>query len=228
MAKAKRSPKQIAATKRMQAAAKRARAAKKPATRATRPGSRPAAKAPAVNVTVKAQAPATKPASRAKRAASRGRASAGKAMKLGTELIHDVAIPAAVGAGGASINDVVFGLTRRFLPAAVTTGPAKHAVKAAAGVAMAMIAQKVGLPAKHAKCAAVGVVTVEASRLLTGLIESNTTLQLNGMGMTVGELAAVLPDDLNGLEALGALASGDAELGAVIPFVTDELQRLEA
>ena len=94
---------------------------------------------------------------------------------------------------------------------------------ASAGIGLAMLAQKAGVPAKHARAAAIGVCTVAAHRLITEQVEKKVKVNLNGLAMTMGELAAVIPDDeeLNGLEALGALAAGESELGAVIPFMNE-------
>lgn len=222
----KRSAAQIAATKRMLAANRARRSASKPASKTTsaqrpRRASAPAAKTTTVVVRqAAAPAPAKKP-SRARAAASRARAATGKGLKLGKEILEDVIIPAGVGAGSASAVDVVYGYARKWLPEKIANSPAKHAIKAGAGIGLAMIAQKMGVPAKHAKAGAIGVCTVAAHRLLNEQIEKKVSVNLNGMAMTMGELSAVIPsdEDLNGLEALGALAAGDAELGAVLPFL---------
>ena len=222
----KRSAAQIAATKRMLAANRARRSASKPAKKtasAKRPrrASAPASKTTTVVVRqAAAPVPAKKP-SRARAAASRARAAAGKGLKLGKEILDDVLIPAGVGAGSASAVDVVYGYARKWLPEKIANSPAKHAIKAGAGIGLAMIAQKMGVPPKHAKAGAIGVCTVAAHRLLNEQIEKKVSVNLNGMAMTMGELSAVIPvdEDLNGLEALGALAAGDAELGAVLPFL---------
>lgn len=225
MAKATRSKAQIAATKRM-LAARSASIKTKPASKtasAKRPrrASAPASKGTTVVVRhAAAPVPAKKP-SRARAAASRARAAAGKGLKLGKEILDDVLIPAGVGAGSASAVDVVYGYARKWLPEKIANSPAKHAIKAGAGIGLAMLAQKMGVPPKHAKAGAIGVCTVAAHRLLNEQIEKKVSVNLNGMAMTMGELSAVIPsdEDLNGLEALGALAAGDAELGAVLPFL---------
>ena len=177
------------------------------------PATRPAAPAPA----------ARKP-SKARAAATRARAAAGKGMKLGMELLNDVIIPAGVGAGSASVIDLAYGYTRKFLPEKIANSPAKHAIKMGAGIGLALLAQKAGVPAKHAKAGAIGVCTVAMHRLVNEQIDKKVELNLNGMSMTVGELAAVLPmdEELNGLEALGALAAGSADLGTVIPFYSQQ------
>lgn len=223
MATKKRSAAQKRATARMQAAARARRASAKKTTapkRARRTVA--AAKAAPVVVVRQSAAPAkAKPVSRARRAAGRARAAAGKAMTIGKGLVHDVAIPAAIGAGAASATDVVYGLARKYLPERMTTGPMKHLTKAAVGVGAAVLAQKLGVKPAHAKCAAIGVLTVGLHRAVNEQIEKRATnLQLNGVAMTVGALGASLPGDeeLNGLEALGAMAGGDSALGASLEF----------
>lgn len=226
MATKQRSAAQKRATARMQAAARARRAgAKKTKPAAPKRARRTmaASKAPSV-VVVKtpSAAPArAKPASGARRAAGRARAAAGKAMTIGKGLVHDVAIPAAIGAGAASATDVVYGLARKYLPERMTTGPMKHLTKAAVGVGAAVLAQKVGVKPAHAKAAAIGVLTVGLHRAVNEQIEKRATnLQLNGVAMTVGALGASLPgeEELNGLEALGAMAGGDSALGASLEF----------
>lgn len=222
----KRSAAQIAATKRMLAANRARRSASQPASKTAsakspRRASAPASKGTTVVVRqAAAPVPAKKP-SRASAAASRARAAADKGLKLGKEILEDVLIPAGVGAGSASAVDVVYGYARKWLPVKIANSPAKHAIKAGAGIGLAMLAQKMGVPPKHAKAGAIGVCTVAAHRLLNEQIEKKVSVNLNGMAMTMGELSAVIPsdEDLNGLEALGALAAGDAELGAVLPFL---------
>ena len=228
MAQAKRSAKQIAATKKMLAANRAARTAKKTGhSHAKRSGSRPAAAKTQV-VVVRQSAPAAaaakpKPKSRAQAAASKARAATGKAMTIGKTLLDDVGIPIVVGAGAASAVDVVYGAVRRFIPAEYVDSPAKPVIKTVLGVAGAMVAQHFGVKPKYAKQAAVGVGTVQLHGLINSQIEQHATVNLNGLGMTVGDLAAVLPgDDMNGLEALGALATGDASLGAVLPYYAQQ------
>lgn len=215
---AKRSAAQRAATARMLAANRARRTTTKAKTR-----SAPARKATTTVVVRQAAAPVARKPSRARRAVSRARTATAKGMKLGKELLDDVVIPAGVGAGSASVVDVVYGYVRKWLPKAVADTSARHAIKAGAGIGLAMLAQKAGLPAKHAKAAAIGVCTVAAHRLLNEQVEKKMKVNLNGLAMTMGELAAVMPSDeeLNGLEALGALAGGDSELGAVIPFLNE-------
>lgn len=230
MAKAKRSAKQIAATKRMLAAnrARRSGSTTKKAATSRPRRSAPAAKAPTTIVVRQAAAPApAKKPSKARAAASRARAAAGKGLKVGKELLDDVVIPAGVGAGAASVVDVAYGFARKWLPDNIANSPARHAIKAAVGIGGAMLAQKAGVPAKHAKAGAIGVCTVALHRLAVEQIGKHTTVNLNGVGMTVGDLAAVIPydEELNGLEALGALASGDANIGAVIPFIENQMAR---
>lgn len=227
MATTKRSPKQIAALKKMQAGARRARAAKKatskpaakrkPAAHKTHSKSvalaRPAHARPAVAVTK------AKPKTSHK---AKARAAAGKAMSLGMGLIDDVVIPVAIGGTAASIVDVAYGAARQFLPDSVVDhAVGKPLIKIGAGVAGAIAMQHFGVKPKHAKAFAVGVGIVQVHEAINGLVSSNTKLNLNGNAMTMGELASVLPNELNGLEALGALAAGDASLGAVLPFVTN-------
>lgn len=212
-AQKKRSAAQKAATARMLAANR----AKKTATK-TKARRTPARKA-TTTVVVRQAAPAParrRPLVRARKAAETG-------LHIGKELLDTVAIPAAVGAGSASLVDVVYGYVRKMLPGKIGDGMARHAIKAGAGIGLAMLAQKAGVPAKHARAAAIGVCTVAAHRLITEQVEKKVKVNLNGLAMTMGELAAVIPDDeeLNGLEALGALAAGDSELGAVIPFMNE-------
>ena len=229
MANAKRSPKQVAALKKMQAGAKRARAAKKAASKPAAPRKATAAKKaprksaalarPAQRAAVAVASPKPKTKYKAK-----AKAAAGKAMKLGSELLGDVIIPAGIGGGAASVVDVVYGAVAKYLPAQLTTNSAaRHGVKALVGIGAAWGAQKLGVPAKHCKAAAVGVCTVGLHRVINEQVEKRVQLNLAGVGMTVGDLASVLPPDegMNGLEALGALASGGANLGAVLPFITN-------
>lgn len=206
-AQKKRSAAQKAATARMLAANR----AKKTATK-TKARSTPARKATTTVVVRQA----ARPLVRARKAAETG-------LHIGKELLDTVAIPAAVGAGSASLVDVVYGYVRKMLPGKIGDGMARHAIKAGAGIGLAMLAQKAGVPAKHARAAAIGVCTVAAHRFITEQVEKKVKVNLNGLAMTMGELAAVIPDDeeLNGLEALGALAAGDSELGAVIPFMNE-------
>lgn len=224
MAKSKpRTAAQKRATAKM-LAANRARRSSKPAAKRAAPKRKTtrAASKPASVVVVRQAAPAAaKPASRARRMASRAKASTGRAMKLGMGLVQDVAVPAAIGAGAASATDVVYGLTRKWMPEQLTTGPVKHLVKAVVGVTAAVMAQKAGVKPAHARAAAIGVLTVGLHRALNEQIESRaSSLELDGIAMTVGALGASLPGDeeLNGLEALGAMAGGDAALGAALEF----------
>lgn len=204
-------------------AANRARRSPKP-TAAKRPAARrtaAAAKPAPVRAVRTYTAPAAKPVSRARRAAGKARAAAGKAMTVGMGLVHDVAIPAAIGAGTASAVDVIYGLARKHLPEKLTTGPVKHLTKAAVGVGACILAQKVGVKPAHAKAGAIGVLAIGLHRAINEQIEARATgLELNGMAMTVGALGASLPsaESLNGLEALGAMAGGDAALGAALEF----------
>ncbi|MDF2446969.1 MAG: hypothetical protein K0S46_2205 [Moraxellaceae bacterium] len=218
---ATRSAAQKRATAKMLAANRARRSAKKATAKpAKRRASRAASKpAPARAVSRPAPAPA-KPASRARRAAGRARAVAGKAMTLGKPLVDEVAIPAVIGAGAASATDMLYGIARKWMPERLTTGAMKHAVKAAVGVGACIAAQKMGVKPKHAKAAAVGILTVGLHRVVNEQIEARTAMELDGVSMTVGALGAALPGDeeLNGLEALGALAAGDASLGAALEY----------
>lgn len=222
--KKQRTPAQIAATKRMLAARKANRAgstSKKTPSRATRPGT---PKTPQVNVRVTAPAAAPAPAkkpSKAKAAAARARTVAGKGMKVGKELLSDVVLPSAVGAVAASGVDVAYGFARKWLPEKIVNSPAKHVIKAGTGIGLCLLAQKFGAPAHHCKNAAIVISGVNLHRAINEQVEGRVKVNLNGLAMTMGEVSAILPvdEELNGLESLGALAAGDAELGAVLPFI---------
>ena len=223
---AKRSAAQKAATKKMLAAnrARRTATTKTTPAKRTAPRRTVAAKTTAPAVRKAAPAPAVRKPSKARAAATRARAAAGKGMKLGMELLTDVVLPGVIGGGAASVVDVGYGYARKWIPEKVSNSPAKHVIKMGAGIGLAMLAQKAGVPAKHCKNACIGVVGVNVHRALNEQIDKKVELNLNGMSMTVGELAAVLPmdEELNGLEALGALAAGSADLGTVIPFYSEQ------
>lgn len=223
---AKRSAAQKAATKKMLAAnrARRTATTKTTPAKRTAPRRPVAAKTTAPAVRQAAPAPAVRKPSKARAAATRARAAAGKGMKLGMELLTDVVLPGAIGGGAASVVDVAYGYARKWIPEKISNSPAKHVIKMGAGIGLALLAQKAGVPAKHAKAGAIGVCAVGIHRALNEQIDKKVELNLNGMSMTVGELAAVLPmdEELNGLEALGALAAGTADLGTVIPFYSEQ------
>lgn len=231
MAHAKRSAAQRANDKRLGAMAKARAAKRRSASHSTktktstakRSGSRAHAKPSTSVVVVKQTAPAAKPASKARAVASKDRASAAK-MKLAVKpMVNDVLIPVAIGGVAASVVDVAYGAARSILPAAVADHPvAKPLIKIGAGIGIAYGLQHFGvLKPAQAKAAAIGVGIVQVHNAVNGLVGAKTQLNLNGVGMTLGELAAVLPDEANGLEALGMLAAGN--LGAVLPYqITDQ------
>lgn len=229
--KAKRSAAQKRATAKMLAAnrARRGTASKTTTRRAKRSTTRAASKPATSVVVVKQTAPATAKKSmrsRARSATSKARASAGRALKFGKGMVNDVLVPVAVGGAAASVVDVAYGAVKQYLPDSVADHPiGKPLIKTAAGVGIAMGLQKMKLlkPAQ-AKAAAIGVGIVQVHQLINGQIKQHTTVQLDGMGMTLGQLHAVLPSgtELNGLESLGAMLSGDQRLGAVLPYMTDE------
>jgi hypothetical protein len=225
MAKAKRSEAQRANDKRLGEMA-RARAAKARKssghthTHQKRAATSRAAAKPATSVVVVRQpaaAPAAKKASPSASAKRKPRIIPEAAMSLGAGLVDDVLIPVGIGGAAASGVDVLYGMSRGFIPATVVDHPVgKPLIKTTAGIVLAVLGQHMGLKPVHAKAAAVGVGIVQVHDAINAMVAKNTSVQLNGNAMTLGDLAAALPD-VNGLEALGALAANN--LGAVLPYI---------
>ena len=231
MAQAKRTAAQRANDKRLGEMSRARAAGRKPAKAATSHAKKTthhksAALAKPSNVVVlreRAPAPAAKKKPAASRA-SKAKASAGRAMKLGKGLMDDVLIPSVIGGGAAAAIDVAYGAVKQFLPASVADHKVgKPLIKFAAGVGIGLGLQhfKILKPA-IAKAVAVGVGNVQVYQAINDAVSKNTPVQVNGMGMTLGDLGTVLPGELNGLEALGMLAAGDAALGTVLPYAVDE------
>lgn len=107
--------------------------------------------------------------------------------------VADQLKPAAIGAAGAIVNDVIVGALAKKLPASLQTGMVKHATKAAIAVAAGMVAQKAGVGRAVARQATVGALTCVLYGIgRDALKKAAPSVQLGTMGE---QLSAVVGDD---------------------------------
>lgn len=203
MAKAKRSPAQQRATRKMIAAN---RARRKAAAAPRRPAARPAAKKQAAS----RAAPAKK-----RTTARRGRGgwpitSAATASRAGRALRHrrpnpiggfvsNTLMPSLVGGAGALALDVAMAVVP--LPAQMKTGPMAPLVKAAGAVGLGMIAGKV-MGRRVGEQVAAGGLTVTAYNVARQLLVQATGGKIPGLSEYVSEYVDFQPPQL-GYESSG-------------------------
>lgn len=122
------------------------------------------------------------------------------------EVLHGIAIPAAIGAGGALAIDAAWG-NLKVIPVSMRTGKIKYLAKGALGIGAGLLMGKVSKKLKsYGMQLAVGTLTVQAHEAASELIKSKFP-NLGLAGYDDEELAAII-DELNGLE--GGLGEGMA------------------
>lgn len=139
----------------------------------------------------------------------------GKKNDLVNELLHDIAIPAGVGAVGALAVDAVWG-NLKFISMETRTGKMKHLGKAALGVGIAMLAGKVESLKKYGMQAAIGALTVQAHEIAFKKITEDFP-KVGLAGYDEDELNAVI-EELNGLGEGMALPEPGLGDGAALGF----------